>query len=125
MILLANDLLDGLTSLCKIFAHDASLFSKVINKKKSDIESTKDLKLISQCAYQWKMLFNPDPNKQATEVCFSHKRDNFSHEPVTFNNNKIQSAPAQKHLGLILDSKFDFNQRIDNKMINIIKSSGL
>ena len=125
MILLANDLLDGLTSLCKIFAHDASLFSKVINKKKSNIESNKDLKLISQWAYQWKMLFNPDPNKQAAEVCFSHKRDNFSHEPVTFNNNKIQSAPAQKHLRLILDSKFDFNQRIDNKMINITKSSGL
>ena len=64
------------------------------------------------------MHFNPDPTKQATEVCFSHKRDNVPHEPLTFNNNKIQSAPAQKHLGLILDSKLDFNQHIDDK-INI------
>ena len=62
------------------------------------------------------MLFNPDPTKQATEVCFSHKRDNVSHEPLTFNNNKIQSGPAQKHLGLILDSKLDFNQHTDDKI---------
>ena len=52
-----NDLPNGLTSLCKIFADD-----------KSKIEPTKDLKLISQWAYQWKMLFNLDPTKQATEV---------------------------------------------------------
>ena len=64
------------------------------------------------------MLYSPDPTKQTTKVCFSHKRDNVSHEPLTFNNNKIQSAPAQKHLVLILDSKFNFNQQIDDK-INI------
>ena len=55
------------------------------------------------------MLFNTDPSKQATEVCFSYKRDNIPHESFTFNNNKIQSAPSQKHLGFILDSKLDFN----------------
>ena len=47
---------------------------------------------------------------------FSHKRDKVPHEPLTFNNNKIQSAPVQKHLGLILDSKLDFNQYIDDKI---------
>ena len=71
-----NDLPDGLTSIFKIFADDTELFSKTINKKKSEIEHNKDLKLISQWAYQWKMLFNLEPTKQATEVCFSHKRDN-------------------------------------------------
>ena len=43
-----NDLLDGLTSICKIFADDTSFFSKEINKKKSEIEPNEDLKLISQ-----------------------------------------------------------------------------
>ena len=52
---------------------------------------------------------HPDPIKQATEVFYSHKRDNVPHEPLTFNNNKIQSAPAQKHLGLTLDFKLNFN----------------
>ena len=43
-----NDLSDGLTSICKIFADDTSLFSKAINKEKSEIEPNKDLNLISQ-----------------------------------------------------------------------------
>ena len=55
------------------------------------------------------MLFNPDSTKQATEVYFC------SQENLTFNNNKIQSAPAQKHLGIILDFKLDFNQHIDDQ----------
>ena len=71
-----NGLPNGLTSLCQIFADDTSLFSKAINRNKSEIEPNKDLKLIGQWAYQWKMLFNPDPTKQAKEVCFSHKHDN-------------------------------------------------
>ena len=39
-----------------------------------------DLKVISKSAYQWKMLFNPDPNKQAIDVCFlqKHKKVNYS-----------------------------------------------
>ena len=60
--------------------------------------------------------FNPDPTKQAAEVCFSHKRDNVPHKCLTFNNKKIQSSPAQKHLGLVLDSKFDFKQHMDDKI---------
>ena len=55
------------------------------------------------------MVLNPDPSKQTTEVCFSHKSDNIPHESLTFNNNKIQSAPSQKHLERILDSKLEFN----------------
>ena len=33
-----------------------------------------------------------------------------------FNGNKVQLANSQKHLGLILDSKLDFNEHIDNKI---------
>ena len=86
-----NDLPDGLTSLCKVFADDTSLFSK-----------------ISQWAYQWKMQFNPDPNKQANEVIFSRKSDsaNVFHPPIKLNNNSIPKCPSQKHLGIVLDSKF-------------------
>ena len=73
--------------------------------------------MVSQWAYQWKMLFNPDPTKHATEVCFPHKRDNVPQEPLTFDNNKIQSAPAQKHLA----PKLDLCQHLHDK-INIMKS---
>ena len=58
-----NDLLDGINSLCKIFADDTSLFSKVYDIHKSASKLNDDLEKISYWAYQWKMQFNPDPNK--------------------------------------------------------------
>ena len=66
-----NDLPDGINSLCKIFADDTSLFSKVYDIHKSASKLNDDLEKISYWAYQWKMHFNPDPNKQANEVIFS------------------------------------------------------
>ena len=66
-----NDLFDGISSMCKIFVDDTSLFSKVLDVNKSVIELNADLEKINQWAYQWKMQFNPDPNKQANEVIFS------------------------------------------------------
>ena len=70
-----NDLPDEITSSCKIFADDTSLFSKIENKSYSNFQLNKDLEKISKWTFQWKMLFNPDPVKEAIEVCFSHKRD--------------------------------------------------
>ena len=43
-----NDLLDGLTSMCKIFADDTSLFSKVIDKNNSNSQLNSDLAKISK-----------------------------------------------------------------------------
>ena len=56
-----------------------------------------DLVKISCWAYQLKMQFNPDPNKQANEVIFSRKKksNNFSHPPIKFNNNDISKCPYQ------------------------------
>ena len=45
------------------------------------------------------MLFNPDPVKQAIEVCFSQKQDKVVYPPLQFNNNNVQWASSQKHLG--------------------------
>ena len=122
-----NDLPDGITSICKIFANDTSLFSKVLDVNESTKKLNLDLERISEWAFQWKMHFNPDPNKQANEVIFSRKSKVHSHPPLTFNNNDVKKCPHQKHLGIILDSKLDFNIHVDNKikkcyrMIGIIK----
>ena len=56
---------DGSTSICKIFADYNFLFSKVFNINESANHLNIELEKISQWAYQWKMQFNPDPNKQA------------------------------------------------------------
>ena len=71
------------------------------------------------------MLFNRDPVKQAKEVCFSHKRDKVVYPPLHFNNNVIHSANSQKHLGLVLDSKLDFNEHVNNKINKCNKSIGI
>ena len=98
-----NDLPDGLTSLRKIFANDTSLFSKVHDIDKSANELNGDLEKISQWAYQWKMQFNPDPNKQADEAY------EVFHPPIKLNNNSIPKCPSQKHLGIVFKIKFQFS----------------
>ena len=52
-----NDLSNDLSSSCKLFADDASLFSVVHNVTNRDVSK------ISEWAFKWKMIFNPDPNK--------------------------------------------------------------
>ena len=72
-----------------------------------------------------KIFFNPDPSKQAIEICFSHKRDNENYPSLMFNDAKVQIDISQKHLGLILDSKLDFNEHIDNKIKKCSKIIGI
>ena len=71
------------------------------------------------------MQFNPDPNKQANEVIFSQKSKVHSYPPFTFNNNDVKKCPYQKHLGIILDSKLDFNIHVDNKIKMCYKIIGI
>ena len=103
-----NDLSDGLTSNPKLFADDTSLFSVIhnINSTANDLNS--DLMKISNWAFQWKMRFNPDPNKQAQEVIFSRKINKIDHPPLYFNQNLVKSS-THKHLGMVLDTRLDFN----------------
>ena len=70
-------------------------------------------------------VFNPDPIKQAIEVCFSHKEDKVVYPPLQFNNNDVQSANSQKHLELVLDPKLDFNEHVNNKINKCNKSIGI
>ena len=71
------------------------------------------------------MLFNPDPIKEAVEVCFSHKWDKVVYLPLKFNNNDVQSANSQKHLRLVLDSKLDVNEHVSNEINICNKSIGI
>ena len=113
--------------ICKIFAVDTSLFLKVYDTDISAKESNSDLEKISKWAFQWKMHFNPDPNKLANEIIFSRKTKSSSHPTVAFSNNDIKKHPHHKHLGIVLDSKLDFKFHVDqkikkcNKLISLIR----
>ena len=69
-----NDLERNIKSNIKFFADDTMLFSVVKDPVTSANDLNHDLDMIYQWAYQWKMEFNPDPIKQATEVIFSCKK---------------------------------------------------
>ena len=83
------------------------------------------MKKISEWAHQWKMLFNPDPRKQATEVYFSRKLNQDSPLPLDFNDNTVQTVEVHNHLGLSLDKKLDFNVHIENKINKCNKMIGI
>ena len=64
------------------------------------------------------MQFNPDPNKQANEVIFSRKfnSNQIYYPTIKFNNNNICRCPHQKYLGVVLDSKLDLKNHVDQKI---------
>ena len=116
-----NDLPNGLKSNAKLFADDTSLFAIVKDKNESASVLNNDLSLISKWAYDWKMLFNPDPKKPAQEVIFSRKRHFQNHPTININNIPVERASSQKHLGLILDEKLNFKQHVDNAILKVEK----
>ena len=122
-----NNLPNELKSNVKLFADDTSLFTIVKDKNESANTLNNDLMLISKWAYNWKMLFNPDPSKPAQEVLFSRKKQVQIYPIIRLNNIQVERASYQKHLGLILDKKLNFKQyhvsvivKV-NKDISIIK----
>ena len=71
-------------ALFKFFADDTSLFSVVKDPITSANNLNYDLNLIKDWAIQWKMNFNPDPDKPAEEVLFSLKRKEETNHPPLF-----------------------------------------
>ena len=120
-----NDLERNIKSNVKFFADDTMLFSIVNDPILSASELNHDLNVINQWAYQWKMEFNPDPNKQATELLFSCKRNSPNHPSLFFNGTVVPKVTEQKHLGLILDSKLSFERHINEKIIKAKKGIGI
>ena len=87
-----------------------------------------DLQKISNWAHQWKMTFNPDPKKQAQKVIFSRKRVKDCHPSFFFfffNDTIVEHLTSQKHLGIHLDKKLDFNAHIKEKISKAIRGIGI
>ena len=106
-----NDLSDNLSSNPKLLAYDTLLFSVVCDKNQSGIDWNDDLESISNWAFQWKISFNPDSNKQVS-----------NHQFLSFNGTSISQSEIQKHLGMLLDSKLDFKENIKNVLSKVSKT---
>ena len=88
------------------------------------IKLNNDLNKIKNWAIQWKMNFNPDPSKLAQEVIFSKKLQKTNHSQVYFNHNSIKQVPSQKHLGMYLDTKSNFQEHLNNVLSKVNKTIG-
>ena len=119
-----NDLSDGLTSNPKLFA-DTSLFSVVQNINSTANNLNSDLMKISNWAFQCKMRFNADPEKEAQEVIFSRKIKKIDHPPLYFNQKLVKSSLAHKYIGMVLDTKSDFSLHLKNVQNKVNKIIGL
>ena len=124
-LIFINDLSDNLISNPKLFADDTSLFSVVQDITLSAKNLNDDLKKINQWAFQWKMSFNPDCNKQAQEVIFSRKLNKPNHPSLNFNNIIVIQSANHNHLGMVLDTKLDFQEHLKDKLSKISKTIGL
>ena len=120
-----NDLADGLSSNAKLFADDTSLFSVVHNANTTAKELNNDSVKIRRWAYQWKMISNPDPSKQAQDIIFSRKTKKEYHPPLAFNNNNVSEINSQKHLGVVLDNRLSFEDHLKMILNKVNKTIGL
>ena len=120
-----NDLTADLKCNVKLFADDTSLFTVVEDSNTAANDMNHDLELISQWAYDWKMSFNPDPQKQAVELVFSKKKVEIHHPVIRFNNIPVTKVDEHKHLGVVLDSKLSFSAHIKAAISKTRKGIGL
>ena len=120
-----NDFSDDLIANVKLFANDASFFSVVHDVYTSTNNLNNDLSKINDWATQWKMSFNPKSSKKAQEVTFLRKRQDLNHDSTYFNPNLLQQVPSQKHFGIHLDTKLNFQEHIDHIMSKVDKTIGL
>ena len=107
-LIYVNDVLDNLSTSVKLFAHDT--FSVVHDIATSSYDLNYGLNRVREWAFQWKMSFNPKPSKQAQEVIFTPKLQKQDYLPLYFNNSSVKKACKQKHLGMLLDFRLDFQE---------------
>ena len=101
------------------------MFTVVEDSNTAANDMNHDLELISQWAYDWKMSFNPDPQKQAVELVFSKKNIEIHHPVIHFNNIPVTKVEEHKHLGVVLDSKLSFSTHIKAAISKTRKGIGL
>ena len=71
------------------------------------------------------MQFNPDQNKQAQKLYFSKKAGNKKLLDLNFNKSNVASSPSVKQLGMLLDSRLNFNEHVQSKTNKCYKIIGL
>ena len=122
LLIFINDLTNDVSSNCKIFADVTSLYSIVNDIKLSAATLRNELFVISNWAFQWKIIFNPDLTKQGQEVIFGRKTKKLLPPCFSFNYISLKHSISQKHLGLTIHVNVNFVEHVKNITPKISKT---
>ena len=84
-----------------------------------------DLIKISSRAYQWKMSFNPNINKQAQQVLFFFRKSQRVAHPTVYFNSPVIRISSQKGLGIHLGKKLSFIHHINGNISKANRGVGV
>ena len=118
-----NDITEIVSSDIQLFADD-TFIRKIVDGNSTD-ELNSDLKNISDWAWQWKMVFNPDISKQALEIIFSMKRVPSVLPPLVFNDLPVKLVEYTKHIGMTLDNRLNFKKHLEEKIAKANQGLGI
>ena len=68
------------------------------------------------------MNFSHDPGKEAQKVISSRKLQNENHNQVYFNQNSAKQVSSQKHIGIYLNTKLNFQEHVNNIISKVNKT---
>ena len=115
LLIYISNLPDNLLTNVKLSADDTSLFSVVHNIATSSCDLNYDLNRVRE--WKFKMSFNPKPWKLAQEVIFTCKLQN--------NESFVEETCIQKHLGMLLDFRLDFQEHWKSLLKKLNKTVAL
>ena len=115
-----NDITKDLTTSAKLIPDDNSLFSVVHDTRTSTNDLNKDVEMINNWAFQWKMSFNLDPTKKTQEVISKE----IYHPSLVFNNSIVSQSSPEKHLKLV-SLKINKNLGLHRKLQTLLPRSAL
>ena len=115
LLIYISNLPDNLLTNVKLSADDTSLFSVVHNIATSSCDLNYDLNRVRE--WKFKMSFNPKPWKLAQEVIFTCKLQN--------NESFVEETCIQKHLGMLLDFRLDFQEHWKSLLKKVNKTVAL
>ena len=107
-----NELVIGISSNCRLFTDDTSIFSVVPNVHTSKNNLNNELVKINKWTHHWEMGFNPDHSKYSQEVIFSPKIKKRNHLVLIFNENQIFRTTSQKHRLIFWDFKLSIEEHL-------------
>ena len=103
-----------------LFANDSSLFTHVEEVNETHGKLIKDLQTVTDWAYKWNMVFNPDITKQV----FAKKKKPAQPE-LFFNGVPVSREEHTNHLGVYLDSQLNFSKHIRESILKATKGISL